>query len=108
MSKSITSSVLLGSLILLAIFLPGCSDEPTPLPVAKVLPSGTATPTPTAVPTPTPTATLTPAPTTVAVAPAVASIMSRRQPLMTGQGMYKRCGSYALDAFQHVGLNSRI
>ena len=60
MSKSIASSVLLASAILLAILLPGCSDEPTPSPAAKVLPSATATPT--AAPTATATATLTPAP----------------------------------------------
>ena len=56
MSKSITSSVLLAGAILLAILLPGCSDEPTPSPVAKVLPSATAT----VIPIPTPSATLTP------------------------------------------------
>ena len=59
MSKSIASSVLLAGAILLAILLPGCSDEPTPSPVAKVLPSATAT----VIPIPTPSATLTPTPT---------------------------------------------
>ena len=67
MSKSIASSVLLAGAILLAILLPGCSDEPTPSPVAKILPSTTATMTsvPTATPTQTamPTATPTPVPT---------------------------------------------
>ncbi len=61
MSKSIASSVLLAGAILLAILLPGCSDEPTPSPVAKVLPGATATPT--SVPTATATASLTPTPT---------------------------------------------
>ena len=67
MSKSTASSVLLAGAILLAMLLPGCSDEPTPSPVAKVLPSATATTTsvPTATPTQTvtPTATPTPVPT---------------------------------------------
>ena len=58
MSKSIASSVLLAGAIFLAILLPGCSDEPTPSPAAKILPSATATVTsvPTATATPTPTA----------------------------------------------------
>ena len=64
MSKSIASSVLLAGAILLALLLPGCSDEPTPSPVAKILPSSTATAT--SVPTATATAALTPAPTSMA------------------------------------------
>ena len=43
MSKSIACGVLLAGAIFLAILLPGCSDEPTPSPVAKVLPGATAT-----------------------------------------------------------------
>ena len=62
MSKSIASSVLLAGAILLAIVLPGCSDEPTPSPVAKVLPSATATTTSVPTAAATATATLTPAP----------------------------------------------
>ena len=64
MSKSVASSVLLAGAILLAILLPGCSDEPTPSPVAKILPSSTATTT--SVPTATAAATLTPTPTQTA------------------------------------------
>ena len=64
MSKSIASSVLLAGAILLAVLLAGCSDEPTPSPVAKVLPSATATTT--SVPTATATQTGTPTPTRTA------------------------------------------
>ena len=49
---------LLVSTAVLAILLTGCSDEPSPAPSAKILPSSTAIPT--SVPTTTPTATLTP------------------------------------------------
>ena len=56
MSKSIIGLVL--SIAVLAILLTGCSDEPSPAPSAKILPSSTAIPT--SVPVATPTATLTP------------------------------------------------
>ena len=69
MSKSIASSVLLVGAILLAILLPGCSDEPTPSPVAKVPPSSTATPT--SVPTATGSATLTPTQTATPTPPPI-------------------------------------
>ena len=68
MSKSIAISVLLAGAILVAILLPRCSGEPTPSPVAKVLPGSTATMTPTAVPTPIPTPTATPSPVPTATA----------------------------------------
>ena len=61
MSKSIVR--LLIGIAALAMLLAGCSDEPTPSPVAKILPSSTATPTlsqtPTPSPLPTPRATAT-------------------------------------------------
>ena len=60
MSKSFIGLVV--SIAALAILLTGCSDEPTPSPVAKVLPSATAT----VIPIPTPSATLTPTPTQTA------------------------------------------
>ena len=56
MSKSIIG--LLVSTAVLASLLTGCSDDPSPAPSAKILPSSTAIPT--SVPTATPTATLTP------------------------------------------------
>ena len=58
MSKSIIR--LLIGIAALAMLMAGCSDEPTPSPVAKILPSATATTA--SVPTATATATLTPAP----------------------------------------------
>ena len=85
MSKSIASSVLLAGAILLAILLPGCSDEPTPSPVAKVLPSATAT----VIPIPTPSATLTPTPTRTATPIATPSPVSTAMPVtFTELGIY--------------------
>ena len=60
MSKSIVR--LLIGIAALAMLMAGCSDEPTPSPVAKILPSSTATPTSVPTPTATATATLTPTP----------------------------------------------
>ena len=60
MSKPINK--LLISIAVLAILLTGCSGEPTPSPVAKVIPSATAT----LIPIPTSSATLTPTPTQTA------------------------------------------
>ncbi len=81
MSKSIASSVLLAGAILLAILLPGCSDEPTPSPVAKVLPSATATTT--FVPTATATQTGTPTPTRLATPIATPSPVPTATPTRT-------------------------
>ena len=67
MSKSISCSVLLAGVMLLAILLAGCSSEPTPTSVATPIdtpaPTSTATLIPTATPTPPPTSTPTPRPT---------------------------------------------
>ena len=60
MSKPIAGLLVVG-VALLTMLLAGCSDEPTPSPVAKILSGSTATPTPTR--TATPTATPSPAPT---------------------------------------------
>ena len=81
MSKSVASSVLLAGAILLAILLPGCSDEPTPSPVAKILPSTTATTT--SVPTATATATLTPTPTQTAMPTATPTPVPTATPTAT-------------------------
>ncbi len=98
MSKSIASSVLLAGAILLAILLPGCSDEPTPSPVAKVLPSATATTTsvptatatatltPTATPTQTPTPTATPTPVPTATPTATPTHIPTPVPTATPSG----------------------
>ena len=73
MSKSIALGTLGASVILLAILLAGCSDEPSPTPSVRTVPNPTITvqpgvtpeptATPTATPTPEPTATPTATPT---------------------------------------------
>ena len=59
MSKSIMSLLVVG-VALLAILLVGCSDEPSPTPSVRTVPSPTSTTEPTAAPEPTNTPTLTP------------------------------------------------
>ncbi len=59
MSKSIISLLVVG-VALLAIFLVGCSDEPSPTPSVRTVPSPTSTTEPTVAPEPTNTPMLTP------------------------------------------------
>ena len=59
MSKSIISLLVVG-VALLAILLVGCSDEPSPTPSVRTVPSPTSTTEPTVAPEPTNTPTLTP------------------------------------------------
>ena len=69
MRKSIAPGLLGAGAILLAILLTGCSDEPSPTPLAEAVPTPTVTaqtgvtPAPTPAPTLAPTDILTPEPT---------------------------------------------
>ena len=60
MSKSIALGLVGASAILLAILLAGCSDEPSPTPSARAVPSPTVTAQPGVTPEPTPTPTMAP------------------------------------------------
>ena len=99
MSKPIAGLLVVG-VALLTMLLAGCSDEPTPSPVAKILPGSTATPTsvptataiatltPTATPTPVPTATPTATPTLTPTATPTATLtdptaVPTREPTLT-------------------------